>query len=85
MGKPNGGSLRSSGSGALPAAPKQVHAKTSREELVAVGDSSNDSLDDLRSKSSRARAEKARRKRERKIQRKEGNADAMLDELLQAS
>eukprot|EP00971_Amphidinium_carterae_P288586 5730281-Amphidinium_carterae.2 len=60
MGKPNGGSQRPSGSGALPAAPKQICAKTSCEELVAVGYYSSDSLDDLRSKSSRARAEKAR-------------------------
>eukprot|EP00971_Amphidinium_carterae_P253802 5038531-Amphidinium_carterae.1 len=84
MGKPSG-SQRPNTSGASLAVPKQVRVKSSREELVAIGaSSSNDSVDDLRSQSSRARAEKARRKRERKKQRKDDNPDAMLDALLHA-
>eukprot|EP00971_Amphidinium_carterae_P177467 3519463-Amphidinium_carterae.1 len=85
MGKPSG-SQRASTSGALPAAPKQVRVRSSREELVAVaiGDSTNGSEEDLRSQTSRARAEKARRKRERKQRRKADSPDAMLDALLHA-
>eukprot|EP00971_Amphidinium_carterae_P222489 4416134-Amphidinium_carterae.1 len=82
MGKPSG-SQRPSSIGVAATPPKQVHVKHSREELIALGDSSVDSAEDHRSQSSKARAEKARRKREKKKQRRESGPDEALDALLQ--
>eukprot|EP00971_Amphidinium_carterae_P265015 5257180-Amphidinium_carterae.1 len=83
MGKPNGGQ-RASGSGASSVPPKQVRVKNQRDELVALGDSSVESGEDLRSQTSRSRAEKARRKREKKKQRMAENPAAALDALLRS-